>query len=172
MPIDMVPVSTRTQVLTLVFAVGLPVALTVAVMLFSRGDGLLKWSLIVGLLAAPVGLGLLWNMSRSEVRIVGGRLEIRAGFYGNRVPVADLNPGEAILLPGDRQGAHQPRWRQNGIGLPGYRAGWFKLRNGASAFLLMTGPEGVAVPAKDGTWVLLSPQRPAEFLEMLSRSRA
>jgi hypothetical protein len=169
MPIDMVPVSPRTQVLTLVLAIGLPVALTAAAMLISRGDGLLKWSLIIGLLAAPVGLGLLWNMSRNEVRVAGDSLEIRAGFYSHRVRLRELKPEEAILLPGDRQGAHQPRWRQNGIGLPGYRAGWFKLRNGATAFLLMTGSEGIAVPAQDGTWVFLSPERPAEFLEMLSR---
>lgn len=172
MPIDIMPVSARTQALTVVFAVGVPMLITAAALLMMRGDGALKWSLLIGALSAPVAFGLLWSMARSEVRLSGEALELKAGPYSTRVNLVDLNLDQATLVSPSERGGHDPSWRQNGIALPGYRAGWFKLKNGDRAFLLMTAPEGVALPTRRGTWLILSPRRPAEFLEALAAARA
>lgn len=168
MDIDITPVSSRTIILTLLLTIGLPVVIAVAAMMATRADGMFRWTLVVAAFAAPVAAILLWTMSRNELRISDGQLAIKAGFYGTRLPVSDLRVDEAHTLSPRDAGEHAARWRQNGIGLPGYQAGWFKLRNGDRAFLLMTSPQGVAVPTRAGTWVVVSPARPAEFLAALA----
>jgi hypothetical protein len=55
-----------------------------------------------------------------------------------------------------------------GTGLPGYRSGWFRLRNGEKALLYLTDTSrAVYVPTTAGYGVLLSPQNPDEFVAAL-----
>ncbi len=52
--------------------------------------------------------------------------------------------------------------------MPGYRAGWFRLANGEKALLYVTDPHKVAyVPTRAGYSLLLSVDRPTEFVERL-----
>jgi hypothetical protein len=65
------------------------------------------------------------------------------------------------------------RIRTNGVGLPGYRAGWFRLRSGEKALVFVTDLEQlVYVPTREGYSVLLSVVAPEEFLEALTSSVA
>jgi hypothetical protein len=64
----------------------------------------------------------------------------------------------------------QPTSRTNGIGMPGYSAGWFRLRGERRALLFVTDRSRVVyVPTREGYPVLVSVQRPAEFLESIRR---
>ena len=64
---------------------------------------------------------------------------------------------------------YQPRWRTFGTGLPGYRAGWFRLRNREKALLYVTdGSRVVYIPTRDNYSVLLSVAEPERFLQALS----
>lgn len=171
MDIDITPVSSRTVFLALLLSIGLPVIIAVVAMMAARADGIAKWGLIVAALAAPVAAALLWSLSRNEVRIADGELAIKAGFYGTRLPLSELRLDEARTLSPRNAGEHAVSWRQNGMAIPGYQGGWFKLKNGDRAFLLMTSPQGVAVPTKGGTWVVVSPAKPAEFLSALADAK-
>jgi hypothetical protein len=56
-----------------------------------------------------------------------------------------------------------------GTGLPGYQAGWFRLRNGDRALLYLTDrSKAVYVPTTEGYGVLLSPAEPEQFLAALN----
>ena len=71
-------------------------------------------------------------------------------------------------LSGDSE--FKPIRRTNGIGLPGYSAGWFKLANGEKALLFVTDRGKVVyMPTTDGYSVLLSTVNPEEFLESLNK---
>lgn len=51
------------------------------------------------------------------------------------------------------------KWRTWGIGLPGWKVGWFKLANGANAFVAISSyRESVVIKLKDGKYVILSPK--------------
>jgi hypothetical protein len=52
--------------------------------------------------------------------------------------------------------------------MPGYQAGWFRLRNGESALLYLTDrTRAVYVPTELGYSLLLSPSDPERFLEAI-----
>lgn len=99
-------------------------------------------------------------------------LEIRGALYGRQVPASDILPGARIVdLRTNRQLA--PRLRTNGVGLPGYRAGWFRLGNGEKALLFVTDPSRVVyIPTSAGYSLLLSPDQPEELLERLAARSA
>jgi hypothetical protein len=57
-----------------------------------------------------------------------------------------------------------------GTGLPGFSAGWFRLRNGNKALVYLTdGSRAVYIPTRNGYDVLLSPQQPDAMLVELRR---
>ena len=59
-------------------------------------------------------------------------------------------------------------WRRMGTGLPGYQAGWFRLRNGEKALLYLTDrARAVYIPTTAGYSLLLSPADPDGFLSQL-----
>ncbi len=62
----------------------------------------------------------------------------------------------------------KPTIRLFGVGLPGYKLGWFKLANGAKAFLAVTSSgEAVVIELRDGTYVILTPKDFEDFVEAL-----
>jgi hypothetical protein len=62
----------------------------------------------------------------------------------------------------------RPRGKTIGTAIPGYRSGWFRLANGEKALLYLTDSRRVVyVPTRAGYSLLLSVDRPAEFVERL-----
>jgi len=97
-------------------------------------------------------------------------LRIRAHLYGRTIPMGSLVTDEVktVDLRHDRE--LNPRWRTNGAGLPGYAAGWFKLRNGEKALLFLTDRTRVVyLPTREGYSVLLSVEHPDRFVDTLRR---
>jgi len=95
-------------------------------------------------------------------------LRIRGDIYGRMVPAVSLIAGESKRIDLQKESPYRPRLRTNGIGLPGYRSGWWKLRNGEKALLFVTDLSNVVyVPTRQGYCLLLSPERPEVFLQSL-----
>ena len=65
-------------------------------------------------------------------------LRVGPGMYGRLIPkdIIDKNGVKVVNL--DLETGYQPRWRTNGAGLPGYSAGWFRLRNKEKALVFLT----------------------------------
>ena len=115
--------------------------------------GMLMTALISVLTAAPI----LWALGRRSLVITDGVLELRAGFYRAKVALSELRVDEASVVSLFERGDLGPRWRTNGIRLPGYRVGWFRLRNGDKAMLYLTDVSRVTrLPTANGYVLLLS----------------
>ena len=62
----------------------------------------------------------------------------------------------------------RPKWRTNGVGLPGYSIGWFRLRNREKALVFLTDRKhAIYIPTTEGYVVLISPQNPDAFVKAL-----
>ncbi len=119
--------------------------------------------LVLGLTLITV-LGL--RTSRFELSRDG--LRLRGDLYGRLVPLSQLRLAEARRVDLTAEEGLRPKWRRMGTGLPGYKAGWFRLRNGEKALLYLTdGSRAVYVPTTEGYSLLLSPEDPDAFLEAL-----
>jgi len=118
-------------------------------------------------MAAMFGYFALASRS-AQFELSANGLAIRSAVYGRTLAASALLPEQATVvdLRSDRE--LQPTLRTNGIGMPGYAAGWFRLRKGEKALLFVTDPSRVVyLPTREGYSVLLSVTEPERFIEAL-----
>jgi hypothetical protein len=95
-------------------------------------------------------------------------LRLRGDLWGRMIPADQLRTDMAARVDFTAQPDLAPRRRTLGTGLPGYSAGWFRLRNGQKALLYLTDrSRAVYVPTTSDYSVLLSPEDPDAFLQAL-----
>ena len=121
------------------------------------------------LLALLCLFGYIAYSSRNVVFDVSREgLRVRGGPYQRMIPAGSLVSDEAKLVDLGRSTLYKPVIRTNGIGLPGYASGWFRLKNGERALLFVTDRSKVVyLPTQDGYSLLLSIQQPELFLRSL-----
>jgi hypothetical protein len=135
------------------------------------------WAVLIPTLALLVGLVVLFAWfaySTRHVRceVASDGLKIAGDIYGRTIPGRELIAEQARVLDLTKDTDYALARRTNGTGLPGYKAGWFRLRNGEKALAFVTDATSVAyVPTRAGYSVLLSVAEPARFLEALKAVR-
>jgi hypothetical protein len=101
--------------------------------------------------------------ARFEVSPTG--LALHGDWYGRTIPSGQIRGQDARRVDFAAEPELAPKWRTMGTGLPGYQAGWFRLRNGEKALLYLTDrSRAVYVPTTAGYSLLLSPADPERFL--------
>ena len=106
------------------------------------------------------------HAARFEIRADG--LHLQGDLYGRLVPRHQLRLDGARRIDLAREEELRPRSRRMGTALPGYQAGWFRLRNGEKALLYLTDrSRAVYIPTTAGYSLLLSPADPEGFLSRL-----
>ena len=84
-----------------------------------------------------------------------------------------LNLAAAKIVDLDETRELRPRWRTNGVGLPGYQAGWFKLADGEKALLFVTDPTAVLyIPTGEGYSLLMSVLDAPRFLASIKKQHS
>lgn len=137
----------------------------------ATGRGLWLMLLIPGLVLMLVtvllGASVVGARStRFEVSPAG--LRLRGDLYGRLIPAEQLKTELATRVSVSSESELMPVRRTLGTGLPGYRSGWFRLRNGERALVYLTDTNrAVYVPTTAGYGVLLSPANPDEFVAAL-----
>jgi hypothetical protein len=95
-------------------------------------------------------------------------LRIKGCFYGRTIPKDLLVAQDVQILDLVHDKTHSPKIRRNGVGLPGYLEGWFKLKSGEKALLFLTNKEkAVYIPTNNSFSIILSPKQPEEFLKAI-----
>ena len=126
---------------------------------------------IIGLilLGALFMMGLLaWSMRHATFTVSSEGLRLQGDLYGQLIPLKSLKLDEAAVTNLNTDKDHQPTRRTMGTGLPGYAAGWFKLRNGMKALIYVTDRTRVArIPTTEGYTVMLSVSDPAALIAEL-----
>ena len=130
---------------------------------------------IAMLLLAAAGLALspAYGSRNVHFQISSAGLRVTGDLYGRLVPAAGIQAAAIRPLDFALEPQLQPRWRINGIAVPGYRSGWFKLNNGEWGLLFVTDPQSVVlVPTSAGYSVLLSVADPQQFVAALRAALA
>jgi hypothetical protein len=139
----------------------------------SAGTYATVWILgiIVGLIL--VGVITMFILSGYQSRhmaftVTDGGLKLGPGLYSRFIPKEeiDLTGVSAVNLNVDS--GYKPTWRMNGIGLPGFAGGWFKLKNKQKALMFVTDKARVVyIPTRKDYTLMLSVQEPREFVEAM-----
>ena len=136
------------------------------------GDSLpLTVVLVVGGLA--VLCGAIWGvlsraMRRQALQVSADALEVRSSFYRCRTPLADLRLDQARVVDLDEHPELKPMLKANGFSIPGFRSGWFLLRNRRRGFVAIAdGRRKLWLPTRGKHDLLLEPADPAALLARL-----
>ena len=106
--------------------------------------------------------------SRSRFELSDKGLQIHGDLYGQLIRRSSLKGGSARIVDLAVDTALAPKRRSLGTAVPGYRSGWFRLRNGREALVYLTDrTHAVFVPTTAGYDLLLSPQDPERFVDRL-----
>ena len=173
------PFSARAWLLAL--TVGLPVVVTgfALGMAATSGDelSLIADSLPLTITLVMVGVALFGGiiafvidraMRRHHLTVDGSGVEVATTFYRRRVAWSELRMDEARIANLDEHTHLKPMLKTNGTAFPGFRSGWFRLRNRGKALVAMLdGPRVVWVPTTLGFDLLLQARQPQALLDHL-----
>lgn len=123
-------------------------------------------AVLLGILLLLAYFGYSSRATRYEISPAG--LAIRGTLYGRTVPWASLDLDGARTVDLREPGDLRPTLRTNGLGLPGYQTGWFRLRSGSRGLLFVTDASRVlAVPTHERYVLLMSARDPDGLLRAL-----
>lgn len=111
---------------------------------------------------------LAWSTRNVRYEVGAEGLRIRGDLFGRAIPFAhlELDGARPVDLTVERDLA--PVGRTMATGLPGYAAGWFRLRGGGKALAFLTDHRRVLyLPTDQGYEVLLSVAEPEQLLAAL-----
>ncbi len=131
----------------------------------------LHWATLVVLPATGTVLSLFYL--RRGIRLQGRTLLVRSSMFAARTDIAQIDLAHARVLDLAEHGEYAPTRKSIAYALPGFKSGYFRMRNGQRAFCLVTDASRVlALPVRDGRWLLLSPEQPRQLLQDLQRLAA
>lgn len=151
--------STRAIVTLLGLGIGLPCFFIFVSMLAGGKIGRPVFLSIVFLVAIPTLVMLFSILKHQEIHVIGSNLTIKTSFYRESVSLDDIK-GPVVLVSLHARSDLRPALRLNGIGLPGYSGGWFRLRNGSKAFVALTRDDAVLLNMNSGYSLIFSLQEP------------
>jgi hypothetical protein len=141
--------------------------------LIAPATGRAMWFLLlIPSVAMVLALGLLAVTSAgsrtSRFQVSADGLRLRGDLYGRLIPASQLKGSSIARVDPSGTSDLAPVRRTMGTGMPGYRAGWFRLRNGEKALLYLTdSSRAVYVQTTDGYSVMVSPTDPDQFVAAL-----
>ena len=116
-------------------------------------------------------LVIAYSSQQVKFKINEQQMIITGDLYGRTIPLTSLVIDKAKVIKLEKSSPYQPRWRTNGIGLPGYQSGWFKLKNGEKALLFVTEYNQVVyLPTVEGYSLLISVKQPRELLNTINNN--
>jgi Bacterial PH domain len=115
-----------------------------------------------------IGTGALFWPRPLRVEVTAGSVAIRGSIYGRSVPRSELMLEQARVVDLEREPALKPLLRTNGVGLPNYRVGWFRLRDRERALCFLTRTDRVVyLPTTQNYAILVSAENPTALLTAL-----
>lgn len=133
------------------------------------GQPPIPWPVLLApLLLAGVTVLLGRSLARAGVRAGDGRLIVTTGVGRKQVALSSLRAAGLRVVDLDEHTELKPRWRLWGTSLPGFHAGWYRLRNGEKAVCLLLDRHRVSyLRSDDGCSLLLSLERPDELRRLI-----
>ena len=137
----------------------------------SSGTVVSLWLICAVLVATALMFVLLaWSATHGSFTISDRTLQLRIPIYGRSIPISNLDLVHARVLDADDAVAIRGSMRTNGIGMPGYAAGWFKLASGSKALLAVTRGPVLFIPTHEGYSLAVSVADPDAALQRLRSS--
>lgn len=116
-----------------------------------------------------LGFGyFLFGGHLSNVTLAEGMLQVNVPIYGRSIPLDRVDIASSRVIDMTESREVRLTRRTNGLGVPGYLLGWFRVARNGRALVSLTDRSTVAwVRLTDGTNLLFSLRDPDAFLQAL-----
>ena len=127
------------------------------------------WGIAIVVVAVALSGALTVALSRTpKFEVSPEGLRISGNPFGRTIPASELRLDAARVVDFATTPDLRPKWRTLGIGLPGFKAGWFRLYDGEKALVFLSGAKSaVYIPTTAGYSLLISPQDATGLLSSL-----
>ena len=107
-------------------------------------------------------------LRRHRLTLDASGLDLATTFYRQTLPLGELCIDRARVVDLAERTGLKPLLKTNGVGLPGFQSGWFRLRDRSKAFVAIAGGKRVLwLPTTRGFVLLLQPHQPQALLGTL-----
>jgi hypothetical protein len=156
------------QVFPLLIGAVLPL-LVISIVILAAGTGTNWIHALPAMLTLPiVAIFIAWHMHSRQVELLPDKLRVRRWPLPRSFSLNGMDLDQARVLDLRQESSLQPTVKLAGSRLPGFRSGWFWLRDGRKAYVLTTSSSRVLyLPRKDGNVLLLGVDRPDALLQSL-----
>ncbi|WP_394129282.1 PH domain-containing protein [Shewanella maritima] len=123
----------------------------------------------LGIVIAVIGVFsyVLYRANDAKIILTPDQLIVDIPLYKQTLSLSEIQ-FQQVSFYNANDPELSPKWRQNGMGLPGYLLGWFKLKNGDKALMSSANMQhGVMIPTTQGYTIIVSVQQPKLLLEQL-----
>ncbi len=108
-----------------------------------------------------------WGVRNPVATLGQSGLQLKVSFIRQHWSLAQIDRDGALKINLDNRKELRPKWKLWGAAMPGLSSGLFKLHNGEKAHVYLTDKTNVVyLPTQKGV-VLLSLERPGDFLDTL-----
>lgn len=182
--ISLEPASSRARSVMLVLTIGLPfftTCIALAMVAINQhpkvnqiGNNFLLTALgtllLVLLLTSVLWYFLNVAMNKHRVEWHNNSFEVLTSFYKQRYSRRDLLLDAAKIVDLEIEKNFRPFLKTNGYAVPGFKSGWFRLRNKQSAFCAIgSGTRVLMLPTNKGHCLMLGTTAPERVLEQLKQ---
>ena len=117
----------------------------------------------------PMVLAFSWmfyKVNDAKLIISSDTVSLDVPFYGFTIPLSEVDLAKAERIDFSQTPALKPDLRANGVGMPGFQLGWFRLANGQKAFVATTTTDNlVLLPTTRNYPLILSLQHPEKLIK-------
>src|SRR5580704_7420646 len=126
--------------------------------------------LLIVLVGGGVATYAAFSSRHVKFEVSSDGVTIRGDMYGRFVPKDKMVLKSARAADLSRDDNLAPKWKTNGAGFPGYKSGWYRLKDDSKALVFITDPHSVVyIPTVDGSCLLMSVANPDQFLAALKQ---
>ena len=125
----------------------------------------------IALLGGAIAFVVDRAMRRHRITVDANGMELVTTFHRRRLGWAQLRLDDARVANLDEHTQLKPMFKSNGTAVPGFKSGWFRLRNREKALVAMAGGPRIAwIPTTEGYGLLLQPRQPQALLDHLRQA--
>ncbi len=161
-------VSPRARTWLFMLVVALPLGLVGLSALFDDEQATLGPFAGAALFCIALWAVLARLLHRHRLRADASGVEVATTLYTRRHGWDALDLERARIIELDERPEYRPMLKTNGLSLPGFRSGWFRLRNGDRAFVATAGGKRLLwLPTRAGHDLVLEADDPQAALDRL-----
>ena len=122
-------------------------------------------TLMVGII---VMFSWVWYKAQSaNITVDMTTFSLEVPFYGVTLPRTDILPAGIRQWDRDEEPGLMPDLRSNGIGMPGFQLGWFRLKDGKKALVAAGQGDWVVIPTRQDYLIMVTTEDAGKLIKAL-----